>query len=75
MPPLPVDNWDDIKICDHWGPQAIQNADKELSEEEMSDKNSLILNVWTNHKNAKKPVMLWIQGGGFDSGSSDGIQG
>ena len=70
MPPLPVDNWDEIKICNHGGPQAMQNTDKELSEEEMSEKNSLVLNVWTTDKNAKKPVMLWIHGGGFDSGSS-----
>ena len=70
MPPLPVDNWDDIKICDHWGPQVMQNTDKELTEEEMSEKNSCVINVWTTDKKSKKPVMLWIHGGGFDSGTS-----
>ena len=70
MPPLPVDSWDDIRICDHWGPQVMQNTDREMSEDEMSEKNSCVLNVWTTNLKNKKPVMLWIHGGGFDSGTS-----
>lgn len=23
MPPAPVDSWDTIRVCDHWGPQAM----------------------------------------------------
>ena len=45
MPPLPVESWDDIRICDHWGPQVMQNTAKEMTEEEMSEKNSCVLNV------------------------------
>ena len=26
MPPQPVDKWDTIRVCDHWGPQAMQNT-------------------------------------------------
>jgi para-nitrobenzyl esterase len=70
MPPLPVDSWDDVKICDHWGPQVMQNTEREMSEDEMSEKNSCVLNVWTTELKNKKPVMLWIHGGGFDSGTS-----
>ena len=81
MPPLPVDKWDTIRICDHWGPQAMQNVwGRKLSEAEMSEKNSCVLNVWTTSlvkssklkaKSSKlKPVMLWLHGGGFDSGTS-----
>ncbi len=71
MPPLPVDRWDSIRICDHWGPQVMQQTGgRKLSEAEMSEKNSCVLNVWTTDLKARKPVMLWIHGGGFDSGTS-----
>ena len=70
MPPLPVEPWDTIMVCDHWGPQAMQNVgNRKLSESEMSE-NSCVLNVWTTNFNSKKPVMLWLHGGGFDSGTS-----
>lgn len=71
MPPLPVEPWDSIRPCDHWGPQAMQHTSgHQLSEAEMSEKNSCVLNVWTTDLKAHKPVMLWIHGGGFDSGTS-----
>lgn len=70
MPPMPAERWDTIMVCDHWGPQAMQNVgDKEMSEAEMSE-NSCVLNVWTTDMKGKKPVMLWLHGGGFDSGTS-----
>jgi len=70
MPPLPVERWDTVMICDHWGPQAMQNVgNRDLPESEMSE-NSCVLNVWTTDRKAKKPVMLWLHGGGFDSGTS-----
>ncbi len=70
MSPQPVEKWDTIMVCDHWGPQAMQNVgDREMSEAEMSE-NSCVLNVWTTDRQRKKPVMLWLHGGGFDSGTS-----
>ena len=37
MPPLPVDPWDTVRVCDHWGPQAMQMVrGRQLSEAEMS---------------------------------------
>ena len=72
MPPLPVDKWDTIRVCDHWGPQVMQNTwGQKLSEDKMSEKNSCVLNVWTTDTKAKKPVMVWLHGGGFDSGTSE----
>lgn len=70
MPPLPVEKWEGVRLCDQWGPQVMQQTNREMSEEEMSEKNSCVLNVWTDDTKAKKPVMLWIHGGGFDSGTS-----
>ena len=70
MPPLPVERWDTVMLCDHWGPQAMQNVgNREMSETEMSE-NSCVINVWTTDITKKKPVMLWLHGGGFDSGTS-----
>ena len=40
-----------------------------MSEDEMSE-NCCALNVWTTDLKAKKPVMFWLHGGGFDSGTS-----
>ena len=71
MPPLPVKPWEGIRRCDHWGPQAMQPTNgRKLSEDQMSEINSCVLNVWTTDFNAHKPVMVWLHGGGFDSGTS-----
>ena len=74
MPPKPVDKWPDIRLCDHWGPQAMQNTwGRKLSEAEMSEQ-CCVLNVWTTNLKPQtsklKPVMVWLHGGGFDSGTS-----
>ena len=70
MPPKPVAHWEGVKVCDHWGPQAMQPTHgRELSEDEMSE-NCCVLNVWTTDRTAHKPVMVWLHGGGFDSGTS-----
>ena len=74
MPPLPVEPWSDVRACDHWGPQAMQpTGNHQLTEEEMSEKNCCVLNVWTTdceRASNPKPVMVWLHGGGFDSGTS-----
>ena len=83
MPPQPVDKWEGIRVCDHWGPQAMQNTwGRKLSEAEMSEQ-CCVLNVWTTspltqvkrskdkgQRSKVKPVMVWLHGGGFDSGTS-----
>ncbi|MBR5256441.1 MAG: carboxylesterase/lipase family protein [Bacteroidales bacterium] len=76
MPPQPVDKWDTVMVCDHFGPMVMQgNGRREMPEDVMSEKNSCVLNVWTTDTKAHKPVMLWIHGGGFDSGSAAGNPG
>ena len=71
MPPLPVEKWEGVRVCDHWGPQAMQQTwGRQLSEDEMSEKNCCVLNVWSQSITGRRPVMLWLHGGGFDSGTS-----
>ena len=72
MPPQPVEKWEGVRACDHWGPMVMQQTwGKQLSDDEMSEQNSCVLNVWTTDLTAHKPVMLWLHGGGFDSGTSE----
>ena len=79
MPPQPVKAWKDVRQCGKWGPQAMQQTNRPMSEDEMSEQ-CCALNVWTNYiqhrpagaqiKPAElKPVMVWLHGGGFDSGT------
>lgn len=83
MPPQPVKKWKGVKVCDHWGPMTMQQQNRPMTEEQMSE-NCCVLNVWTTElpqsslqsKAAKpsaklKPVMFWLHGGGFDSGTSE----
>ena len=65
MPPQPI-KWKGVRACDHWGPMTIQPSGRE---DEMSEQ-CCVLNVWTTDLKAKKPVMFWLHGGGFDSGTS-----
>ena len=71
MPPQPVDKWDGVRVCDHWGPQAMQNVWGEKPGEDKMSEQCCVLNVWTTDTKASKPVMLWLHGGGFDSGTSE----
>ena len=72
MPPQPVEPWDTVMVCNHWGPQAMQpTPGRTLSEAQMSEQHSCVLNVWTTNVRKAKPVMLWLHGGGFDSGTSE----
>ena len=70
MPPQPVKKWKDVRKCDKWGPMTMQQQNRPMTEEQMSE-NCCVLNVWTTDLNAKKPVMFWLHGGGFDSGTSE----
>lgn len=78
--PQPVQHWDGVKKCDAFGPSPMQPAPKPfmvytsefLIPEKPISEDCLYLNVWTSAKTktAKKPVYVWIYGGGFTSGGS-----
>jgi para-nitrobenzyl esterase len=76
-PPVEAKPWTGIKECDHFGPIAPQTppipgmsiggAPEEQSED------CLTLNVWSNGLGGEpRPVMVWIHGGGFNSGTGAG---
>lgn len=72
MPPQDPDAWNGIRECTDFGPVARQVVpwypDSVQSEKEMFS-----VNVWTQEiKDGKKrPVMLWLHGGGFHVGASN----
>ena len=78
--PQPVKSWQGVKKCDQFGPSPMQPkpipfavyTSEFLIPEAPISEDCLYLNVWTNAKqqNDKKPVLVWIYGGGFMSGGT-----
>src|SRR5579863_9485555 len=78
-PPQPVAHWEGVRNADHFGAACMQNeAGSRLpwTEEFMTQgpisEDCLFRNVWTGAKAAseKRPVMVWMYGGGFNEGAS-----
>src|SRR5579872_3921659 len=67
--PQPVAHWDGLRQADQFGAICMQNSNNPGASKPSED--CLYLNVWTAAKSAseKRPVMLWIYGGGYNSGS------
>jgi len=68
--PQPVAHWDGVRNADTFGPVCMQNAGGGGGDQKVSE-DCLYLNVWTAAKAAgeKRPVMVWIYGGGYNTGS------
>ncbi|MBZ5633337.1 MAG: carboxylesterase family protein [Acidobacteriia bacterium] len=68
--PQPAAHWDGVRQSDAFGPVCMQNAAGGGGGQQVSE-DCLYLNVWTAAKSAseKRPVMVWIYGGGYNTGS------
>jgi para-nitrobenzyl esterase len=80
MPPVKPEAWTGIKDTVEWGPEAPQGPHTEIPEVAATipkltiGEDCLHLNVWTNGLDSrsdarKRPVMVWLHGGGFTSGN------
>src|SRR3984957_14330944 len=63
--PKPSAHWEGTRKADEFGPVCMQGGSQKMSED------CLYLNVWTsaNAASEKRPVMVWIYGGGYTGGS------
>jgi para-nitrobenzyl esterase len=80
MPPAKPQPWTDIKETTHVGHRSPQQPGMlEIPEVAATSgqgpmgEDCLVLNVWSNglKGSRKRPVMVWLHGGGFASGSGD----
>ncbi len=77
MPATKPRAWATVMDTTEWGPEAPQGPHTEIPEVAATiprtgiSEDCLRLNVWTTSldRNAKRPVMVWLHGGGFTSGS------
>lgn len=71
-PPQPANSWDGVRECTRFGPWCPQPRPFVAFESgQIQSEDCLYLNVWTAARSAgdRLPVMFWIHGGGFTTGS------
>lgn len=78
--PQPVADWKGIRECTTFSASPFQPApvpflcwsEEFIAPPEPLSEDCLYLNIWTgaNNKKEKRPVLVWIYGGGFNSGSA-----
>ncbi len=83
MPPQKPKPWEGVRSCRAYGPVCPINVESMILSDEMefaqqhnfaymNEDKCMNLNVWTPGINdgAKRPVMVWLHGGGYSAGSS-----
>ena len=72
--PRPAPKWPGMLDATKPGPQCMQDTGPDPRVGKPTSENCLTLNVWTPPRGQhgdKRPVMVWIHGGGFVNGSGD----
>ena len=78
--PIQADSWEGIRSCRQYGPVSPQGARSGWANDEIAfafnwndgvqGEDCLRLNVWTPALDSRKrPVMVWLHGGGYSAGS------
>ena len=88
MPPKAADAWQGVRSCRNYGPTCPQDKRQGWQNDEIAfafnwddgypGEDCLRANVWTPAKTAdgkKRPVMVWLHGGGFAAGSGQELPG
>ncbi|MFO1248589.1 MAG: carboxylesterase family protein [Alphaproteobacteria bacterium] len=72
MPPQPVAKWTATRAADKFGPTCAQVTTLgPFAGPPNSNEDCLYLNVFTSDTKAKRPVLVWIHGGGYFDGASN----
>lgn len=71
MPPVKPKAWSGVRDVVAYGPNAPQTIDPSQRRPNalQESEDCLVLNVFTPSLSGKRPVMVWLHGGGFSSGT------
>jgi len=84
LAPLPATSWTGVRDAFEWGAYSPQsNRQRGAKQREFfgvlrspiqnPSEDCLYLNVWTQSLEGKRPVMVWLHGGGYDQGMGGSV--